>query len=74
MIIHYIMKEIMFVVIIYMLLAQKRKLKSHVKYCFKIKGKQMIKMPNNGNNTLDSKIIKEKKNHHLWFIQIFKII
>ena len=61
MIIHYIMKEIMFVVIICMLLAQKRKLKSHVQYCFKIKGKQMIKMPNNGNNALDSKIIKEKK-------------
>ena len=58
------MKEIMFVVIIYMLLAQKRKLKSHVKYCFKIKGKQMIKMPNNG-KYFGFKSHKRKRNYHL---------
>ena len=39
-------------------------LKCHIKNCFKINGKQSIKVPKNV-NMLDSKIIKEKQNHYL---------
>ena len=40
------------------------KLKCHVKYCFKINGKQTIKMPKKM-NMLNSKFMKEKQSHHL---------
>ena len=48
MITHYIVIEIVFVVIVYKLLAQKKILKCHVKNCFKINGNKMIKMPKKG--------------------------
>ena len=39
-------------------------LKCHIKNCFKINGKQSIKVPKNV-NMLDSKIMKEKQSHCL---------
>ena len=36
------------------------KLKCHIKDCFKINGKQTIKMPKKGENILNSKSMKEK--------------
>ena len=42
-----------------MIITTSRKKTCHVKDCFKINGKQMIKMPKKV-NMLDSKIMKEK--------------
>ena len=49
------MKENIFVVFVYKLLVQK-KLKHHIKDCYKIKGKQRIIMPKKG------KYVKFKNN------------
>ena len=48
----------------FVVLVQKKILKRDVKDCFKINGKQMIKMPKTV-NMLDSKTMKIKSNHHL---------
>ena len=48
MIIHYIVEEFIFVVTVYKLLARKEILKCHINDCFKINGKQRIKMPRKG--------------------------
>ena len=39
-------------------------LKSHIKDCFKINGKQRILSPKKV-NTLNSKVLNKKKNHHI---------
>ena len=46
-IIHYIVEEKIFVVIVYMHSLEK-KLNRHIKDCFKINGQQTIKMPQKG--------------------------
>ena len=56
--------ENIFVVIDYMLSLQKKFLKCHIKNCFKINGKQTIKMPKKGEYA-KFKNFERKKNHHL---------
>ena len=48
MIIHYIVKENIFVVIVYTLSLQKKNFKRHIKDCFKSNDKQTIKIPKKG--------------------------
>ena len=47
-IIHYIVEKNIFVAFVYMLSLQKKYLKCHIKHCFKINGKQIVKMPKKG--------------------------
>ena len=49
-------------------LSTKEILKCHINDCFRINGKQRIKMP----NMLDSKIVRGK-NHHVGSMQILKV-
>ena len=49
-----------FTAIVCTILAQKKVLKSHINFCFKTNGKQMIQIPKEGEN---SKIMK--RNHHI---------
>ena len=58
-VIHDIGEENIFIVIVFKVLVQKKILKRDVKDCFKINGKQMIKMSKTV-NMLDSKTMKIK--------------
>ena len=66
MIIHYIVKENIFDVIVYML-------SLHIKDCFKINGKQRIIMPKKG-EYVKFRNFKRKKPHQSWFMQILKVL
>ena len=47
-------------------------LKSHISDCFKINDKQMIQMPKES-EYVKFENMKEKWNHHLWFMKILKV-
>ena len=57
---HYIVQENIFVVIVYSVLEQQKQLTCHIKGCFKINGKERVKLPKKKANILDEKIMKEK--------------
>ena len=42
---HYIVQEHIFVVIVYSVLEQQKQLTCHIKGCFKINGKERVKLP-----------------------------
>ena len=60
MILHYILEENVFIVIVYKLLQHQKNTKDlYIKDCFKIVGKKMIKMLQKKGETLDFKLLKE---------------
>ena len=66
MIIHYIVKENIFDVIVYTL-------SLHIKDCFKINGKQRIIMPKKG-EYVKFRNFKRKKPQQSWVMQILKVL